>query len=134
MIRHRMRATDEELGDCLMTAVACVLEIDPGELPELSVGRAAQWYSILHDALGARGYRFVELRNDPPVCPAGYAIAIGPSARTGGNHACVALDGDVVHDPHPSDEGLARIDDWIMFVPFARSAQRVSPAQPDIAL
>jgi multidrug efflux pump subunit AcrB len=39
--------------------------------------------------------------------PPGYSIAGGPSLRFAGRmHACVALDGIVVHDPHPSREGL----------------------------
>jgi len=39
--------------------------------------------------------------------PRGYSIAAGPSKRFAGRmHACVALDGIVVHDPHFSREGL----------------------------
>lgn len=40
--------------------------------------------------------------------PAGYAIANGKGPR-GRDHSCVALDGEIVHDPHASRAGLTEI-------------------------
>lgn len=39
----------------------------------------------------------------------------GPGAR-GVEHACVAIDGEITHDPHPSRNGLIEIDHYGVFV------------------
>lgn len=41
--------------------------------------------------------------------------ASGQSAR-GVSHACVAVDGAVVHDPHPTKAGLESVEDYGIFV------------------
>jgi hypothetical protein len=118
-------------GDCLMACAASVLEIPLGTLPEITKDNEGEWWLVFDKAIRERGFRIAELMNDPPLAPLGYAIAIGPTQRFDGqeNHACVALDGDVVHDPHPSRSGLAGIDYWLTFVPIARRPQRLVPQQ-----
>jgi hypothetical protein len=56
----------------------------------------------------------------PPIAPPGYHIATGKSPRSDQVHAVVALDGRIVHDPHPSRAGLdGAIASWIIFMPVA---------------
>lgn len=129
-----MSRPNEGDGDCLMACVASVLEVELSTLPNITVTRQDQWYTILSDALRPLGYRFVEFSNEPPVNPPGYAIAFGFSPRTDNPHACVALHGDVVHDPHPTGDGLAGITYWFLLIPFARSPQRTTPEPSDISL
>ena len=43
--------------------------------------------------------------------PAGFSIANGPSER-GVDHSCVAFDGVIVHDPHPSRAELVEIQSY----------------------
>lgn len=88
-------------GNCLSACVASILELPIAHVPSF-VGddrRFLRW-------LGERGLSATTY-SPASYVPPGYAIAAGPSARFGGRlHACVAYDGAVVHDPHPSRDGL----------------------------
>jgi hypothetical protein len=56
----------------------------------------------------------------PPIAPPGYHIACGKSPRLKHQHAVVALDGKIVHDPHPTRAGLdGEIASWILLIPLA---------------
>lgn len=58
----------------------------------------------------------------PPIAPSGYHVACGKSPRSDQEHAVVALDGKIVHDPHPTRAGLdGGITWWILFHPAAAS-------------
>jgi hypothetical protein len=91
-------------GDCFSACLASILEI-PIDVVPLFLGphhtSFLPWLARL--GLGATRYT-------PPqytYLPQGYSIAAGPSKRFGGRlHACVAYNGSVVHDPHPSRDGL----------------------------
>jgi len=90
-------------GNCLSACLASILEISIEEIPTFlgSDGqlRLARW-------LADRGLA-ASIYQHGTYVPPGYAIAAGPSKRFAGRlHACVAYDGRVVHDPHPSREGL----------------------------
>jgi hypothetical protein len=130
MVRHAVESTE---GDCLQASIASILELDVAALPYVAHFQRDQWFGIVSDHVRALGYRLVEFGNDPAVSPPGYAIAIGPSPRTDGVlHACVAENGDVIHDPHPSRDGLERITYWLLLVPFARHIQRTSPVMAEL--
>ncbi len=53
--------------------------------------------------------------------PAGWSIALGES-KNGGRHACVAFDGELVHDPNPrkvrgaADWGLRSIEHYVVLL------------------
>lgn len=59
------------------------------------------------------GKEMTMCRKEKP--PKGYSIISGTINRFGGKvlHSCVALDGKLVHDPHPSKSGLAEVRDYI---------------------
>lgn len=136
--------TSTQDGDCLMACVASILEIDLAELPEITEANGLQWYEILTQALADRGFAIADLWGDnyrdpdsanrpavnarryPAISPPGYAIAVGESPRDEGQHAAVALDGAIVHDPHPGRSGLVTVDYWIVLVPLARGARVLS--------
>jgi hypothetical protein len=59
-----------------------------------------------------------------PLVPRGYAIASGPGHR-GCDHAVVALDGVVVHDPHPSRDGLESISYFEILIPIIWPADHI---------
>jgi len=89
-------------GNCFSACLASILELSIDEVP-LFLG--PYWDDFLpwlaERRLAASLYR----RND--YIPPGYSIAGGVSKRFGDRmHACVAYAGVVVHDPHPSREGL----------------------------
>lgn len=88
-------------GNCFAACVASILEIPIAEVPN-TFGLNDQ----LLRWLAQRGLS-ATLYDRAEYVPPGYAIAAGPSLRFAGRfHACVAYDGRVVHDPHPSRDGL----------------------------
>ena len=87
-------------GNCLSACLASILEF-----PIVAVPRFVSVDARLHRWLADRGLSASVF--PPDSAPAGYSIAVGPSRRFAGlMHACVAYDGAIVHDPHPSREGL----------------------------
>jgi hypothetical protein len=126
-------------GDCWTACIASILEF-PWEA--LEAARAAHeksavdWWGRDRDgsfdwapvfaALNDLGVQPTWLvfemgggeRWKPPRAPKGYAIASGKSPRGDFQHSVVALDGVIVHDPHPSRAGLdGPIVDWTVLVP-----------------
>jgi hypothetical protein len=89
-------------GNCFSACIASILEVPLGDVPYFWGPRQA-WFARW---LAGQGLA-VALYPRGVHVPWGYSIAGGPSARFAGRmHACVALDGVVVHDPHPSRDGL----------------------------
>lgn len=59
--------------------------------------------------------------------PGGWSIVSGRSPRPGGQlHACVAFNGVVVHDPHPSRAGILDVLDFMVLRP------RVGPRRDSV--
>jgi hypothetical protein len=89
-------------GNCFSACVASILEVPLRDVPRFS-GPRQPWFSRW---LAGRGLS-ASIHQSINHVPAGYSIAGGPSPRFAGRiHACVALDGVVIHDPHPSRDGL----------------------------
>lgn len=85
-------------GDCLRACVASILELDPNGLPNF----ADEWPHSWLEWAGDR-YELIEHK----AAPSGWSIAVGVSPRDPQiTHGVVALDGTIVHDPHPSRAGL----------------------------
>lgn len=116
-------------GNCLMSCVASILEVPLESLPVLYAeiegkGRAeADWWLVLLDALRQHGFTAIYYPNDttehPAIAPRGYHIASGPTPNREFRHATVYLDGQLAHDPHPSRDGLARVERYYLIVPLA---------------
>jgi hypothetical protein len=97
-------------GNCISACVASLLEVPIGAVP-LFVDE--NWRTRFIWWLAARGLAAMEISAASP--PSGFSIAFGPSTRLADRgHACVALDGVVVHDPHPSRDGLPIISHYIV--------------------
>jgi hypothetical protein len=119
-----MRPVDQtefglELGNCLMACVASICEVSLASLPVLTWKHDdGSWWEVLSEALLTHGHSPRFVTNVPMIAPPGYHIARGISPR-GLSHAVVALDGEIVHDPHPSREGIASIEHWVLLMPLA---------------
>jgi hypothetical protein len=100
-------------GNCLMASLASILEVPLESLPDLYEEGARRspadpeswWWGILLETCFAHGIHVEVMEpgdwRNPNGYPPGYAIA---SVRVPGQvpgHAVVALDGVIVHDPHP---------------------------------
>lgn len=113
-------------GNCWQTAVACVLEVEPAELPDQSMIEAAkksynnslQAYLIKHHGLM---YGNVPVYQHSALRPradhlGGYHVMCGPTVRTetngGINHCVVGRFGRQVWDVHPSRASLLSVKEW----------------------
>lgn len=118
-------------GDCFRAVVASILELPYDDVPHVMAypegtpdvvlpnGQpASQWYVDLRAWLAPRGldcitYDLNQFRRDGGDVSAllrnltMYHDLAGPSPRFPGVlHSCVAREGRVVHDPHPSRTGI----------------------------
>lgn len=96
-------------GNCLQTAVACVLDLDLEEVPHFAVYK--DWALRLQVFGRERGYR---VRYMPPRGAVGLGLAFGPSLR-GTTHAVVWAGGRMAWDPHPSRVGLLAVTELVAF-------------------
>lgn len=111
-------------GNCLMACAASILEKPLRDCPDLAAGVDEQWWEKISAFLRENCYYAIYLSTSllKDAVPAGYSIATGPAAR-GLLHCCVALDGAVVHDPHPDRSGLLSIEYYLAFVPIIRGTK-----------
>ena len=118
---RRPDGTVEKRGDCLMACVASILEVPLASLPAMTNAHDdGSWWDVLMATLRERGHTVIYDDNTPAFRPSGYHIAGGPSPRGPWGHAVVALDGKVVHDPHPSRAGIEKIERWYLIYPLAQ--------------
>lgn len=102
-------------GDCLRACVASILGIPPESVPHFAQyidhpeGTDSLWWWALVGFCAAEGWTVTVAAKvgGPP----GWSLADGWSPR-GHRHVCVAHDGLIVHDPHPSGSGLTAIERW----------------------
>jgi hypothetical protein len=88
-------------GNCFSACVASILEKSIVEVPRFHGVSPSFLQWLARFGLSATLYKRAN------YVPRGYAVAAGTSLRFAGRmHACVAYDGAVVHDPHPSRDGL----------------------------
>lgn len=104
---HDMRINQH--GDCFRACVASVLEMSREQVPHFaqeSNGVASVFWNSAMDWLEALGWNYVHSPVDKPRD--GYHFISGPSPRGGGIvHMVVGLNDEIIHDPHPSRDGLA---------------------------
>lgn len=96
-------------GDCLRASVATLLQIDPVRVPHFS--EFADWMGAVRCWRDDLAFRF-RIRPETKLFPVEgvvgeWVVGCGRSPR-GHLHAVVlsAVDGSLVHDPHPSRAGL----------------------------
>lgn len=103
------QTTYDAAGNCMSACIASILELSVEVVP-LFIGEG--WWSHLLWWLAARNLSATKITVDR--APPGYTLAFGPSTRLHGlGHVCVALHGIVVHDPHPSRDGLPIVDYYV---------------------
>lgn len=114
-------------GNCLRACLASILEIDIDSIPFFE-DMDREWHTPFFDFLDdnnlefeGTGYfgvgrpdkmkEFMEYEGID-----GYVIVGGKSPRTWvkGGHAVVYKDGKLIHDPHPSRDGILEMEDYFM--------------------
>lgn len=134
----------EAPGNCWAACIASVLEVPLTEVPDESdywkpgMSHRDSWrpyQKAVFSWLRNRGYVTIEIP-EKQVFFSGdtfnpLVILSGPSPRNSEvNHAVVGRGREIIHDPHPSRDGLARIDgkDWWyeILVPVDPSKMRLA--------
>lgn len=97
-----------EKGNCRTACVASILEIPLAEVPYFVA--FPDWEKEQARFLAERGLHAKWSYGYGHSKPEGYSIAVGISPRSRKDkplyHAVVALDGEIVHDPHPDRAGI----------------------------
>jgi hypothetical protein len=129
LFRHR--PAEGMFGDCHRTAIACVLDLEPGQVPhygELYFDDSKQFHAAFEDWLKKRGLRTVMMIFDCSLddvltsmgntSPGAYYL-LGGRSKTGVGHTVIGCGNTVAWDPHPDDIGLDGPLDgyyWINFI------------------
>ena len=93
-------------GNCLQAAVATILREPLDGVPNFYLF-GPLWVEALNLYLGIWA---LSVQRDTDE--SGLTIAVGQSER-GVKHCVVCVDGEMVHDPHPSRAGLTSIDYYL---------------------
>ena len=106
-------------GNYWMACLCSLMEVDLELAPDLSGCTEPEhwdkWWTRSVDFCAEHGWALVMpmLGGGPAEVPlpAGWAIVGGPGPR-GADHSCLAWNGEIVFDPHYSNDGLKKINDW----------------------
>jgi hypothetical protein len=109
-------APTDEIGNCYQAAIASVLELDLDDVPHFIALHKDEWWIETVKWMNARGKGVawipIEDGLDSGIRPIGYHLMNGKSPRGDYGHEVVGLDGKVVHDPHPSGDGIESVVGW----------------------
>jgi len=118
-------------GDCWRTAIACLLDLPPEDLPHVHGGITTDAEHPVNDWLAERGLVLLATAfhgEDPmqtildavSACNKGVRFLFSGTSRTGCNHVVIAQDGKIIHDPSLTDAGIiGPCDDgywWVNFI------------------
>jgi hypothetical protein len=115
-------------GNCLQAAVATILREPLDGVPNFYLF-GPLWVEALNLYLGIWA---LSIQRDTDE--SGLTIAVGQSER-GVKHCVVCVDGEMVHDPHPSRAGLTSIDYYLGLaghdLPYDGRANPQAPTTPE---
>ena len=94
-------------GNCMMACVASITGIPLNELPDVWVVCDDEWWVNIYNELLKFGWELVA--TTVKEAHGRYTIGYGPGPR-GLKHSVVCRHGRIIHDPHPSREGLCEIE------------------------
>lgn len=112
-------------GNCMAAAIASILECDIDSVPDLAQAvldetvPETHWYFVLAGQLLVFHSIAIEtvLPTDAHLIPDHeYVVASGRSPRGDFGHSVVWKAGEMIHDPHPSGDGIVGepYDYWIL--------------------
>jgi hypothetical protein len=101
---------DQQRGNCWSACLASLLELDIEEVPDfvqIEVSGGQYWWEHTLEWLAHRGYRLARVMGELPKDP--YIMCgISPRSPNGEpvGHSVIYQDGVMIHDPHPSGDGI----------------------------
>ncbi len=107
-----------EIGDCVRAITASILELDRKDVPHfVKLKPGSDWYEDWQKFMINHGITPIMIsgpwKDNPPI-PIRYYLASGPANRDC-KHIVIMYNGKVIHDPHPSRDGLLEIEAiWIL--------------------
>jgi hypothetical protein len=103
-------------GNCLQACVASVLEMPLERVPHFVL--FDDWIGEFDSFLARFGLTSLTLdaHQVNEWKPVGFHLIGGKSPRGDFWHSVVGHNGEMVHDPHPSGDGLRTIEDYTVFV------------------
>lgn len=112
-------------GNCIS---ACLASVFGGSCEDYHdrIALNDNWWTDVEKIFAERGYLVLRLSSCEGK-PKGLSFASGTSPR-GIRHLCVAIDGEIAHDPHPSRAGLVEITDYWVMVPWVWDAVQAAVA------
>jgi hypothetical protein len=110
----------KDTGNCFQACLASLFEIDIATIPLFQEYKSG-WYNVFSDwTFEQFGLQPVDLWiSDNPDwfwIPRGHHIISGLSPRGGFYHSVVGQAGKMVHDPHPSGDGLRSRESFTVFM------------------
>lgn len=109
--------SNEIKGNCLAAALASLLNRSLTEIPAFEENPQDWWPGDVLDWLTEEGYEVEVWSAD--LTPPGYVMAMGMSPR-GIFHSVIFKDGELIHDPHPSNAGLLNVQTYWQLIPRVR--------------
>ena len=123
----------QRMGNCVSACVASLLNRPLDEVPHFGeeglalgdtlqdgpngrVGHGIAWWAMLLGYMAAAGYAPVELTDVDQAEPGELLFVAGMSPR-GIMHQVIYRDGELLHDPHPSHDGLVDIREVLAWRP-----------------
>ena len=103
-------------GDCFRACIASLLDEELAAVPDFA-GEGEHWLADVQAYLRERGLFYLQVEIKDRMLESAFRegqtwhLVEGISPR-GGEHACVALNGKLIHDPHPSGHGLAEVETY----------------------
>lgn len=121
-VRQTVFVHESGKGNCMSACIASILELPLNEVIDSSsdeVRKKGFWNPIC-DWLEDRNY-YIKYKAEGDIDLIGnYSIGIGPSPRGDFKHAVVCKNGIMVFDPHPSDDGLRKIEKHLLITPMKK--------------
>ncbi|KKK72438.1 hypothetical protein LCGC14_2903880 [marine sediment metagenome] len=118
-------------GDCFSACIASILELPLADVPYFmgqTEEEGEEWWGKFEEWALPRGFYPILLNLTTEWRPSGLHVLSGKSPRGNFPHSLVASGkGEIIHDPHPSRDGIDSRDDVVLLIPFdpAEKATRI---------
>jgi len=105
--------SESQKGNCLAASLASILELSIDEIPDFDGER---WFFEMEDWLLNKGFELI--RWTYFIHLTSYSLVMGKSPRGNFTHLVVYQNGELVHDPHPSRQGLENVQEVWALLPL----------------